>query len=102
MQVLLLHGTNNYIILSMLIAFFFSSRRRHTRFSRDWSSDVYSSDLTASPSRAALAPPTLTLGPTAASAASGGVSNEPKPVRRRATTTPSTPRPSTRCVRRGP
>src|SRR5690606_39666416 len=25
--------------------FFFSSRRRHTRFSRDWSSDVYSSDL---------------------------------------------------------
>src|SRR5690606_40571914 len=27
--------------------FFFSSRRRHTRFSRDWSSDVCSSDLTA-------------------------------------------------------
>src|SRR5215475_13377562 len=26
--------------------FFFSSRRRHTRFSRDWSSDVCSSDLT--------------------------------------------------------
>src|SRR5207302_7261446 len=24
---------------------FFSSRRRHTRFSRDWSSDVCSSDL---------------------------------------------------------
>src|SRR5690606_39997960 len=24
---------------------FFSSRRRHTRFSRDWSSDVSSSDL---------------------------------------------------------
>src|SRR5690606_39932984 len=32
------------------VAFFFSSRRRHTRFSRDWSSDVCSSDL---PSRAA-------------------------------------------------
>src|SRR5690606_21433466 len=31
--------------------FFFSSRRRHTRFSRDWSSDVCSSDLSfASPS----------------------------------------------------
>src|SRR5271165_51853 len=29
----------------MLIFFFFSSRRRHTRFSRDWSSDVCSSDL---------------------------------------------------------
>src|SRR5690606_39887192 len=27
--------------------FFFSSRRRHTRFSRDWSSDVCSSDLVA-------------------------------------------------------
>src|SRR5690606_37637777 len=27
--------------------FFFSSRRRHTRFSRDWSSDVCSSDLPA-------------------------------------------------------
>src|SRR5690606_41050665 len=26
-------------------AFFFSSGRRHTRFSRDWSSDVCSSDL---------------------------------------------------------
>src|SRR5690606_39942028 len=25
--------------------FFFSSRRRHTRFSRDWSSDLCSSDL---------------------------------------------------------
>src|SRR5690606_40161838 len=28
-----------------LYSFFFSSRRRHTRFSRDWSSDVCSSDL---------------------------------------------------------
>src|SRR5690606_39439277 len=27
--------------------FLFSSRRRHTRFSRDWSSDVCSSDLSA-------------------------------------------------------
>src|SRR5690606_39773234 len=27
------------------VVFFFSSRRRHTRFSRDWSSDVCSSDL---------------------------------------------------------
>src|SRR5260370_19873099 len=29
-------------------AFLFSSRRRHTRFKCDWSSDVCSSDLTAS------------------------------------------------------
>src|SRR5688572_32082109 len=28
-------------------SFFFSSRRRHTRFDCDWSSDVCSSDLTA-------------------------------------------------------
>src|SRR3712207_7622717 len=28
-----------------LIVFFFSSRRRHTRYWRDWSSDVCSSDL---------------------------------------------------------
>src|SRR5690606_40946334 len=28
-----------------LLVFFFSSRRRHTSFSRDWSSDVCSSDL---------------------------------------------------------
>src|SRR5690606_40101895 len=27
------------------VLFFFSSRGRHTRFSRDWSSDVCSSDL---------------------------------------------------------
>src|SRR5690606_40960181 len=30
---------------------FFSSRRRHTRFSRDWSSDVCSSDLRGQPVR---------------------------------------------------
>src|SRR5438105_11052270 len=31
--------------------FFFSSRRRHTRSTRDWSSDVCSSDLTSKPAR---------------------------------------------------
>src|SRR5436309_13713772 len=31
--------------MSSFFFFFFSSRRRHTRFSRDWSSDVCSSDL---------------------------------------------------------
>src|SRR5207237_3856297 len=30
----------------MCVVFFFSSRRRHTRFKCDWSSDVCSSDLT--------------------------------------------------------
>src|SRR5690606_40557426 len=37
----------------VLLYFFFSSRRRHTRFSRDWSSDVCSSDL--HPTRISLA-----------------------------------------------
>src|SRR6476661_9520071 len=34
-------------------SFFFSSRRRHTRFKCDWSSDVCSSDLSASAPAAA-------------------------------------------------
>src|SRR2546429_1440489 len=39
-----------------LFFFFFSSRRRHTRCSRDWSSDVCSSDLgTAEPEQVRLA-----------------------------------------------
>src|SRR5690606_4726002 len=33
-------------VICHALYFFFSSRRRHTRFSRDWSSDVCSSDLT--------------------------------------------------------
>src|SRR2546429_404620 len=33
------------LTLNYLFFFFFSSRRRHTRCSRDWSSDVCSSDL---------------------------------------------------------
>src|SRR5690606_40033832 len=33
------------LVFIFFFFFFFSSRRRHTRFSRDWSSDVCSSDL---------------------------------------------------------
>src|SRR2546429_4831344 len=33
------------LFLFLVLFFFFSSRRRHTRCSRDWSSDVCSSDL---------------------------------------------------------
>src|SRR5687768_3153912 len=33
-------------MIIFIVFFFFSSRRRHTRCSRDWSSDVCSSDLT--------------------------------------------------------
>src|SRR5256886_4931055 len=39
---------------SYMFIFFFSSRRRHTRFDCDWSSDVCSSDLTSTLSEAAL------------------------------------------------
>src|SRR5207253_8509307 len=34
---------------SINVLFFFSSRRRHTRWPRDWSSDVCSSDLLLTP-----------------------------------------------------
>src|SRR5207253_3697111 len=37
--------------------FFFSSRRRHTRWPRDWSSDVCSSDLTQLDSKAVTESP---------------------------------------------
>src|SRR5437764_8046535 len=33
------------MVVSILFIFFFSSRRRHTRYIGDWSSDVCSSDL---------------------------------------------------------
>src|SRR5437870_7279214 len=32
-------------VVELFLFFFFSSRRRHTRWPRDWSSDVCSSDL---------------------------------------------------------
>src|SRR5690606_40948930 len=38
-------GVWSSFVLLRIFFFFFSSRRRHTRFSRDWSSDVCSSDL---------------------------------------------------------
>src|SRR5256886_7804195 len=45
-------------MISVCLFFFFSSRRRHTRFDCDWSSDVCSSDLSgAQPAGEAAAPP---------------------------------------------
>src|SRR2546429_4465536 len=41
--------------------FFFSSRRRHTRCSRDWSSDVCSSDLGTGVTELKLSPPSETF-----------------------------------------
>src|SRR5215217_4830611 len=45
----------SFLTQSLWVFFFFSSRRRHTRYWRDWSSDVCSSDLR-------LAVPTLAVG----------------------------------------
>src|SRR3989440_8629900 len=42
------------VTLLAVFVFFFSSRRRHTRSDRDWSSDVCSSDLYEAPLVAAL------------------------------------------------
>src|SRR5699024_11469748 len=36
-------------VMYLYLVFFFSSRRRHTRSKRDWSSDVCSSDLPSTP-----------------------------------------------------
>src|SRR5690554_7937110 len=45
MEVGLHIGCTLHISVCILIFFFFSSRRRHTRCGRDWSSNVCSSDL---------------------------------------------------------
>src|SRR5438067_9826741 len=47
-----------------IVFFFFSSRRRHTRSKRDWSSDVCSSDLTETIAVGADSVPQRTLGRT--------------------------------------
>src|SRR5947209_10439719 len=39
------------MLIHRMLFFFFSSRRRHTRYWRDWSSDVCSSDLGTAPNR---------------------------------------------------
>src|SRR5947209_14103882 len=41
-----------YLVVAFV--FFFSSRRRHTRYWRDWSSDVCSSDLACRPRQVAI------------------------------------------------
>src|SRR5690606_40176513 len=46
----------------------FSSRRRHTRFSRDWSSDVCSSDLPTPVALTRLRAPGSVMGPSSADA----------------------------------
>src|SRR5256886_9652254 len=63
-----------YVVVDWLFAvrvyFFFSSRRRHTRFDCDWSSDVCSSDLSAVPYMKTAVPGTRSGGSAARSASS--------------------------------
>src|SRR3989440_1411285 len=55
-----LEGTSDvsyyHLFVSTFFVFFFSSRRRHTRSDRDWSSDVCSSDLDAEETRSVVEP----------------------------------------------
>src|SRR3712207_7548879 len=44
-MLIVIYSTNRSSTESSAMFFFFSSRRRHTRYWRDWSSDVCSSDL---------------------------------------------------------
>src|SRR5437762_14144690 len=46
-------------VVRRVLFFFFSSRRRHTRYIGDWSSDVCSSDLAVMISAQAIPPPRL-------------------------------------------
>src|SRR5712675_3445274 len=55
-----------------MLFFFFSSRRRHTRCSRDWSSDVCSSDLAERAAKLASPNDYLVLDTLAAAHASAG------------------------------
>src|SRR5437763_13476018 len=52
---------HRFYLQVLLIYFFFSSRRRHTRYIGDWSSDVCSSDLSIAPSTRASYRPAASL-----------------------------------------
>src|SRR5690606_39773338 len=67
-------------ICSCCYVFFFSSRRRHTRFSRDWSSDVCSSDLTPIMHRATVANGIVYVGGTVADDTSLGMSEQTRSI----------------------
>src|SRR5256886_3662140 len=61
-------GPRRASVRRCMFVFFFSSRRRHTRFDCDWSSDVCSSDLNVNPGSggfkigtANITSPTLTV-----------------------------------------
>src|SRR2546429_7112631 len=60
-----------------VVLFFFSSRRRHTRCSRDWSSDVCSSDLFRTVTTTSILPSLLRSPKAAARCAAGTEKDRP-------------------------
>src|SRR5947209_20630283 len=79
----------------VLFSFFFSSRRRHTRYWRDWSSDVCSSDLRRCPKRCG---PSATSGTPTKTASSTSTSTRLTPAPALATAATRTPRSEERRV----
>src|SRR2546428_7423141 len=61
------------------VSFFFSSRRRHTRSDRDWSSDVCSSDLTVTGSSVPCGPRSSRRIAPSGSRSAGGTSGSSAP-----------------------
>src|SRR2546430_12720974 len=72
------------------VCFFFSSRRRHTRFDCDWSSDVCSSDLEYLAANGGLTTPTARMLASDGEAASSNLNNMMR-LRVAAWWTPETP-----------
>src|SRR6266496_6644591 len=66
------------LIPRVWLLFFFSSRRRHTRSLRDWSSDVCSSDLPDNPELAACLARLAARGPEVATSDKGGGEARPE------------------------
>src|SRR5437763_15870597 len=64
-----------------LALFFFSSRRRHTRYIGDWSSDVCSSDLVVGAGRGGAGVPPAFTAPPAASGCPGAPARTGRPPR---------------------
>src|SRR5690625_6641661 len=65
-----------YCFVVDIVCFFFSSRRRHTRWPRDWSSDVCSSDLTLEEDSTRV----ITTSPRPVAGSSRGLLRETTPV----------------------
>src|SRR5687768_17648550 len=80
----IIHLFYDFFYLFILFFFFFSSRRRHTRCSRDWSSDVCSSDLPAPIPMVGIPSASVTWAAMRAGTDSSTIANDPAPSSARA------------------